>query len=146
MKKSFYRGVFEPTHKEKYIGTCNPHYDSSWELKVYSHFDRNPNVIKWGAQISQIHYFDPVKNKLRRYIVDVYVQYRDRKGSIIEELIEIKPYKQTCEPKPSRGKKKSTLLQEQLTWTTNNAKWAAAAKYCKERRWTFRLLTEKDIF
>lgn len=146
VKKSFYSGTYKPENPDKYIGTTPPHYDSSWELEVYRFFDRNRNVIQWGAQMPAIKYFDPVQNKVRRYFLDAYVKYRDREGKIREELVEIKPHKQTKAPKASKGKKKTTLLQEQTTYITNTAKWSAAAKYCRERGWNFRVVTEKHIF
>ena len=59
-------------------------------------------------------------------------------------VVEIKPYKQTQEPK----KKKSTrnMLMESLTFSINKAKWAAAKTFCEKYDWEFIILTEKELF
>lgn len=143
---AFRQGIYQVKNKEKYLGEKNPRYLSSYELTVFRFFDNNPNVIKWGAELVKIPYYDPVLEKNRRYLVDVYVKYRNRKGQELEELVEIKPLNQVSTPKKSKRKKDSTYLQECRTYTTNQAKWQAARDYAKKRKMNFRILTEKEIY
>ena len=60
-------------------------------------------------------------------------------------LVEVKPYKQTVQPQTQPGKHGKTLLYEQLTFIQNQAKWAAARKWCKERGYEFTILTEREL-
>lgn len=113
---------------------------------MFEFCDGNPNVLKWGGEVSVVEYFDPTKNTVRRYYVDLYIKYRNKAGQIIEEIVEVKPFAQTQPPKASRGKKRTTVVQELTTYQTNIAKWSAAAQYAKERGWRFRIITEHDIF
>jgi hypothetical protein len=32
-----------------------------------------------------------------------------------------------------------------MNWGVNEAKWKAAVEYCKDRNWTFKVITEEDI-
>jgi hypothetical protein len=62
-------------------------------------------------------------------------------------LIEIKPFRQTLPPKPSKRKKQSTILEENFNWLKNNqGKWPAAKQYCKKMGWRWCILTEKGIY
>ncbi|MBG24109.1 MAG: hypothetical protein CMF22_11740 [Idiomarinaceae bacterium] len=146
MARKYQQGIYEPVNKEKYTGTKNPTYRSSYELEVFKFFDRSPYVIKWSSELVVVPYFDPVKQKKRRYITDVYVEYRDKQGNKHIELIEIKPSSQ-CKP-PVKGKRQSkhTYEEAMLTYMTNTAKWEHAAEYARQRGWKFRILTENQIF
>lgn len=147
MARNYKQGTYEVKNKDKYIGTKDPRYLSSFELAVWQWCDRSPSVVKWGAEVVVVDYFNPVKNRKARYIVDLYLKYVNKQGETREEIIEIKPVDQCRPPKKGRGKKaESTFLQESLTWATNQAKWEAATKYATDRKWTFRLLTEQSIF
>jgi len=140
------KGEYDVINKDKYCGIKNPRYLSSWELYVFKWFDENPNVIEWGAETVIVPYFSKADNKNRRYMVDLYVKYKDRQGKIVKELVEIKPYAQTQPPKVTKLKKQSTIINEAYTFQVNTDKWLAATKYAKERKMKFRLLTEKDIY
>ena len=147
MSGNFKQGEYEIQNWDKYIGNKNPRYLSSYELHAFQYFDRSPAVIKWGAEVVVVEYFNPVKNRRARYIVDIYVKYKHKSGEIREELIEIKPSQQCTPPKKGRGKKaEQTYLKESMTWMINSAKWEAAQKYAAERGWKFGLLTEKNLF
>lgn len=76
--------------------------------------------------------------------MDFYVK-RKIGDKIIEELIEIKPYKETVPPVLSEGKKTKTKIREVLTWETNQRKWESARRYCEKKGWQFRIVTEKDM-
>lgn len=59
-------------------------------------------------------------------------------------MVEVKPDKQTRPPaKPERVTKR--FLYEAATYTTNEAKWEAATKYCEKHGMEFLIITEKDI-
>ena len=140
------QGTYKVKNTSKYLGTSNPRYLSSYELRVFNYLDNSPHVLKWGAEIIIVPYYSPADESNRRYMVDIYAEYRKPSGEVVKEIIEIKPTKDTIQPKKTRGKKQRTYLREVYTYNVNIAKWIAATAYAKARGWTFRLLTEKDIF
>lgn len=144
------QGIYKVINASKYIGTKNPRYLSSWELTAFKFLDLKPDVIKWGSEVVVVKYGHPYKTPVdgrqRRYMVDLYIEYKDVKGELRKELVEIKPHAQTHPPVKSKGKKTKTVLTEQATWAVNQAKWIAAAKYAKMHGWIFRIITEYDIY
>ena len=67
-----------------------------------------------------------------------------------EDLIEIKPSKYCKPPDPKRkltktGRTSKRYLKEVNTYIINDAKWQQAVKFCEERKWGWRIITEKDI-
>ena len=56
------------------------------------------------------------------------------------------PFNKLIKPKATQGKKKSTLLQEEIEYSVNMAKWQAATEWAKQKGYIFRILTEKEIF
>lgn len=147
MARNYKQGIYTVKNKDKYIGTKEPRYLSSYEKKFFEWCDRSKAVTGWGAEVVVVDYFNPVKNRKARYIVDIYIKYVDKEGKTKEELVEIKPSSQTSPPRKGRGKKaETTYITESLEWMTNTAKWAAAEKYAKERGWAFRIITEHHLF
>lgn len=142
----FRQGIYEVKNKSKYVGSQNPRYMSSWELVVFKFFDDNPSVKKWGAETVIIPYYSHADEKNRRYMIDLFVEYENKRGKVVRELLEIKPHAQTQPPKKGGRKKKSTYLKELYTYQVNVDKWSAAKKYAKKRKMDFRVLTEHDIF
>ena len=59
-------------------------------------------------------------------------------------LIEVKPFKETREPK-KRSRVTRQYLYEVRTWGINSAKWKAAKEFCKDRKWKFMIITEKEL-
>ncbi len=146
MRYDYHQGTYEVQNKDKYLGTKNPRYLSSYEYRVFKFFDQNPNVIKWGAETVVVKYYNPVKQRKARYIADLYVEYVDKNGEHHKELIEIKPAAQVKKP-VKRGKKRQDVFEsEQRTYAVNQAKWNAAKEYARQRGWKFRILTENEIF
>ena len=142
--KKYKQGVFTPNHKEKYKGTTPICYRSSLELKYMRWLDSNSNIIQWGSESVTIPYIKPTDGKIHRYYIDFDFIIKDRHGKRHKFLIEVKPAKQ-CAP-PKKGKKsKKTLLQEQITWATNSAKWTAARDWAKKHGYKFTIVTETDI-
>jgi hypothetical protein len=60
-------------------------------------------------------------------------------------MLEVKPAVQAEEPKRPKRKTRR-YITEVMTWGVNSSKWDAARKYCDNRGWEFRIITEKDIF
>lgn len=146
MANTFKQGKFTPRHPEKYIGDVNNIiFRSSWELEAFKFFDNNVAVLEWGSEIIAIPYLKPTDSKVHRYFPDIYVKFQKKDGIVTEELIEIKPEKETRQP-TTRGKSLQTQQYEAITWAINKAKWQSASKWCKERNIKFRILTENSLF
>lgn len=146
--KNCRQGEYEVKNKDKYKGTKTTiRYLSSYELAVFKFMDSSPHVIEWGAEMIIVPYFNPVKNRKARYIVDIYVKFKDRHGNIHTELCEVKPYAQASKaPVKTARKSQKVYESETRTWIVNQAKWQAAKKYAEDRGWSFRILTEHQIF
>lgn len=143
--KMAYKGYFRPRNKDKYIGDpSNIIYRSRWEQLLMSYLDKHNDVIKWGSEELVIPYKDPTDGRRRRYFPDFIVKKRDKYGKIQTIVIEVKPYKQTQEPKVQKRKTKR-YLEEVMTWGKNQAKWKAAEDFCTDRGWTFEIFTEHEL-
>ena len=144
-KNSKYRqGVFNPVNKEKYKGSFPIYFRSSYELKFQRWADANPNVISWGSESVIIPYQNPLTGRISRYFVDFNITMRDKNGEIKKFLIEIKPFSQTLPP-VQKNKKTKSLIYQQAEYVKNQAKWAAAQKFCESRNSTFVIITEKQL-
>lgn len=141
------QGKYKPQYPEKYVGDLSKiTFRSSWEHAVFKWLDATAEIVAWGSEIEVINYFDPMKNKMRKYYMDIKMAYRKSDGTNQITLIEIKPYKQTIRPKANKNKSEKTIHDERATWITNSAKWEAAKKLCDEKGWMFKIWTEKDIY
>ena len=141
----YQQGFFRPRNPEKYIGDVNNIvYRSSWELKFMQWCDRNPNILNYGSEEIAIKYFDPVKQRVRRYFPDFIIKVQEQTGEIKKYLVEIKPKKQTVAPK-ERSRVTKSYLNEVYTYATNQAKWKAAEEFCKDNMLGFRIITESDL-
>ncbi len=108
--------------------------------------DTHPNVIGWSSENVVVPYYYPLDKKWHRYIVDFFVKYQKKDGSVQNTLIEVKPQKFCVSPKLSKtGKKTRRFYAETFIFAKNQSKWEAAEKYAKERKWDFKVLTEHDI-
>lgn len=138
------QGVFKPKNKSKFLGEYAV-FRSSYERAFFLWADKNPNVLEWSSESVIIPYISPLDNRVHRYYIDAYVALKEGK-EIKKYIIEIKPYKQTIPPEPSKRKKKKTILIENQNWAVNNSKWEAARKFAKNKDMEFLILTEKDLF
>jgi hypothetical protein len=145
MANKYKQGIYRPINIEKYLGKNNPVYRSGWELKFFRWADTNPNILAWGSENIIVPYINPLDQKVHRYFVDNFVVFKDKDGNKQKLLIEIKPSKQTVQPVPTKGKHKKTILYEQTTWITNQAKWIAAKEWAKRKNMEFIILTEKEL-
>lgn len=144
-----YKGRFKPKNYSKYKGDpTNIIYRSLLERKFMIYCDTNSKVLQWSSEEIIIPYFSPVDKKWHRYFPDFYIKYIDKNNNIRESIIEVKPYSQISSPKPKttqRGKPTNQFLREAITWEVNQAKWKAATEYCLDRKWEFKLMTEKEL-
>ena len=137
---------YKPSHPKKYKGNPNNIIcRSSWERKFCTWCDLNENILEWGSEEFSIKYFDPVKNKVRRYYPDFIIKVAEKTGKVKTYVIEIKPKKQTMPPNPNPKKKTKSWLNEVYTWETNNAKWKAADEFCKDHLLEFKIITEDEL-
>lgn len=136
------KGVFKPIHPEKYNGDVkNIIYRSSYEFKFFRYLDSHPEIETWASEELHIPYVSPVDNRLHKYYPDVL--FKTNKGEIF--MIEIKPAKECQPPVQTKGKQRKTFINEAKTYGVNQAKWSAAMRFCVDRGWMFRVLTEKEL-
>jgi hypothetical protein len=138
------KGIYTPKNPEKWVGADKVVYRSFLEKRWFNLFDKNMSVTHIGSENVVVPYFDPVKNKMRRYFVDLVVRYKDKDGNMKVKLIEIKSSSESTPPKRPKRETKS-YRSNVMTWITNDAKWKAANKFAKERGWQFVILTEKNL-
>jgi hypothetical protein len=140
-----YKGIFKPVNYKKYRGDpTRIVYRSLWERKAMKYFDENPNILEWSSEETIVPYYDPVQGKNRRYFPDFVIKARQADGSTKTIMLEVKPKKETIEPKKQKRITKR-YITEVTTWGTNQAKWKAAKEYCLDRGWSFQLITEKEL-
>lgn len=140
-----YSGRFKPSNPKKYAGDYNNIiYRSSWECRVMTWLDKNPDIIQWGSEEVIIPYKSPVDGRFHRYFPDFIVKVRTKDGMIKTMIIEVKPERETKEPKPRKRMTKQ-YIQEVATYGVNQSKWRAAEEYCLDRGWEFKVITEKHL-
>lgn len=147
-KSPFVKGYYTPKHPDKYVGNLKAKkivYRSSWELDFCKFLDFNKNVIRWGSEEIAIPYIKPTDKRIHKYYPDFWVEYIDKDGHVIQEIIEIKPSTQVAPPS-TVGKKPKQQLYEQLTYAINVAKWKACSEFCKKNGLKFRIITEQTQF
>lgn len=140
MAGKFAKGKFTMKHPEKYVGNKLPTYRSSWEWSFMNFCDTNKSIHKWASEAIAIPYRDPLTNRQTIYVPDFFIQYVDKHGKMIVELVEIKPASQTILERVGKNK------YNQAQFVKNQAKWAAANLWCKQQGIKFRILNENDIF
>lgn len=139
MSKQFAQGIYEVKNPQKYVGNKKPKFRSSWELMFFMFCDNNPSVIQWASEAISIPYKNPLTGKQSIYIPDVFIMYQNKHGKRIAELVEIKPSAQT-------NLTEARSIRDKAAVVINNAKWAAAAAYCKRIGIKFRVVTEAELF
>ena len=142
-----YKGKYKPKNRSKYKGDPTKIvYRSLWERRFMVYCDENPSIIKWASEEVVIPYRSPIDRRIHRYYPDFWVKTKKHDGSIEISLIEIKPKVQTKPPKDTGRKRKSgRFILEMKRYGVNEAKWKAAKAYCKDRRYEFKVVTEKEL-
>lgn len=139
------KGRFSPRNIKKYRGDHrNIIYRSSWELKFMKYCDMNRSILEWGSEEIVIPYRSPIDGKVHRYFVDFYIKVQDVNNNIQKYLIEVKPKKQTREPKVQK-KVTKRYINEVTEYAKNKAKWEAAQEFCEDRNYKFMLITEDEL-
>ena len=140
-----YKGRYRPSNPKKYKGdSSNIIYRSLWERKFMVYCDNQTKILEWGSEEIALPYRSPIDNKVHRYYPDFYIKVRESNGKIKRYIIEIKPKKQTVEPKMKKRKTKG-YIYEVYEYAKNQAKWKAAEEFCKDRMWEFKVLTEDEL-
>jgi len=134
------QGWFEPKNPSKYVGKHKPRYRSGWELTFMTFCDTNKNVTYWASEAIAVPYRNPITGKQANYIPDFFVVYQNKYGKSIAEVVEIKPKKQ------SLIESRTASAKDKMVVAVNHAKWQAAMAYCKSQGYTFRVITEDDLF
>jgi hypothetical protein len=137
---NFAQGIFVPRNPDKYIGNHRPRYRSGWEFTFMQFCDGNKNVIKWASESIRIPYRHPLTGKVTNYIPDFFILYENKFGKQFAEIVEIKPKKQ------SLIESRKASARDIAVVAINHAKWASAKAYCKQYGFTFRVITEDDLF
>ena len=134
------QGKYNPRRPSKYKGDIRKvFYRSGWELKFMLWCDSTSSVTEWGSEEIVIPYISPVDGRRHRYYPDFYVKVNGKKY-----VVEVKPSKQTKEPKTQKRHTKR-YISEVVTWSVNKAKWKAATEFCKDYGMEFMLITEKEL-
>ena len=134
------QGIFTPKNPEKYVGKHAPKYRSGWEMTFMTFCDTNKNVLYWASEAIKIPYRSPLDGKIHQYIPDFFVVYQNKNGQKIAEMVEIKPKKQSLIESRTASAKDRAIV------AVNHAKWQSAMAYCKSQGYTFRVITEDDLF
>jgi hypothetical protein len=139
-----YKTKYNPKNTNKYVGNHqNIICRSLWERKFCKYLDSNDNIVRWSSEEIKIPYLSTIDNSVHFYYPD-FVFEAKKDQTLVTYMIEIKPEKQTKQPKQRKNKK--TYLQESIQFEINTCKWKAAKQYCQKNGWIFKILTEKDIF
>ena len=107
--------------------------------------DLNENILEWASEEFWIPYLDPTTNRVRRYFPDFFIKYKDKDRNIRRSVIEVKPMRETLQPKATKGKSRKTMINESMTYVKNQAKWKAAREFCEDRKLEFKIMTEKEL-
>lgn len=119
--------LFEQVSNQRII------YRSSYELKFITWLENNNKVKRWGSECFYIPYLYK-DGTTHKYYPDYFVEMID--GSKL--VIEIKPYNQTQKPTNANCWAAKEYMK-------NICKWKAAMEFCKNKGYTFKVLTEKTI-
>lgn len=141
--KKFSKGEYIPKNPQKIIGKTPIIYRSSWEISLMKVLDENPAVLHWSSESISIPYKNPLTGEWSLYLPDFFAIYVDKRGNKHAEIIEVKPSKE--DPWSSKEQRRMTN-RTKLVQAINAAKWMAAMAYCKKRGWTFRVMTEHNLF
>jgi len=140
MPRRFAQGKFTLKNPEKYLGTKDPLYRSSWEFAFMKFCDESPSIAKWASEAVRIPYRNPLTGRYTIYVPDFFINYVDKGGQPHAEIVEIKPQNQSLREKVGKN------LNNQASYILNQAKWEAATAWCHQKGLKFRVINETDIF
>ena len=140
MPRRFAQGRFALKNPDKYMGTKDPLYRSSWEFAFMKFCDESPSIAKWASEAVRIPYRNPLTGRYTIYVPDFFINYVDKGGQAHAEIVEIKPQNQSLKEKVGKN------LNNQASYILNRAKWEAATVWCRQKGLRFRVINETDIF
>ena len=140
MPRRFAQGRFSLKNPDKYMGTKDPLYRSSWEFAFMKFCDESPSIAKWASEAVKIPYRNPLTGRYTIYVPDFFINYVDKGGQQHAEIVEIKPQNQSLKEKVGKN------LNNQASYILNRAKWEAATVWCRQKGLKFRVINETDIF
>jgi len=115
---------------------------SLWERKLAEWCDRNPNITEWGSETVVVPYICRTDLKQHRYFVDFQITFTN--GQTF--LIEVKPEKETSEPRRNKsGRVTWRYKKDLMTYIKNYSKWEFARSFAKTKGWIFETWTEKHL-
>ena len=139
------KSKYKPSFPKKYKGDpSNIICRSSWERRFCKWCDLNDNILEWGSEEFWIPYISPLDKRVHRYFPDFIIKVKESTGQIKTYVIEVKPKRQTVEPKKKSRVTKS-YIYECKTYAVNQAKWKAATEFCEDRRIQFKIITEDEL-
>jgi len=140
-----YQGKFKPINPDKYLGDVQGIiFRSNLERRLMMFCDTNPDVLEWASEEFCIRYVSPVDRKEHRYFPDFFMKIKKKDDTIDSVVIEVKPHSQCFPPKQPK-KQTRRFIAECQTYVVNQAKWAAAKKFCDKHGFRFEILTEKHL-
>lgn len=143
-----YVGRYDLKNPKKYMGIgLVPIYKSRNELVVFSKLDNDANVIRWGYEILEIPYLNPIDRKIHKYKMDIYCEVKKGKD-LLRCLVEIKQSTDLTPPKKPTLMKPTSKSRYNLAaraYAVNTAKWSAAIDLAKKTGFKLIFITEKDI-
>ena len=141
-----YKSIFKPKNPKKYVGDAsNIICRSNWEREFCNYCDSNTNIITWASEEFAIPYISPLDNRRHRYYHDFLIEVKEADGKVKKYVIEIKPKKQTIEPKKKSRVTKS-YINEVRNYAINQAKWQYAREFCKDNSLEFKIITEDQLY
>ena len=99
MPRRFAQGKFTLKNPDKYMGTKDPLYRSSWEFAFMKFCDESPAIAKWASEAVRIPYRNPLTGRYTIYVPDFFINYVDKGGQTHAEIVEIKPQNQSLKEK-----------------------------------------------
>lgn len=143
------KGLYKPTHPEKYKGTKAPFFKSKIELMMMRYLDGNVNVLSWTYEPFAIKYKDeaqPIRTpsggvtyRVRSYYIDFVCVVR--MGNTTRKFwIETKATSDVNVGHNSRARD-----IEKRDFITNMSKWKAASQIAKNQGHTFIVVTEETL-
>jgi len=140
------QGKYRPHNPQKYGGDpLNIVYRSSYELKFMQYCDLTESVNSWKSEEFFIPYRSPMDNRYHRYFPDFFVKYKDKDGNTRTLVVEIKPAKDLKMPETNPKRRTKSWAYSVKMWAINQAKWEAAKNWCADRKYEFKILTEKEL-
>tara|TARA_B100000945_G_scaffold312794_1_gene307822 strand:- start:79 stop:531 length:453 start_codon:yes stop_codon:yes gene_type:complete len=139
------KSKYKPRNPRKYKGNPNNIVcRSNWEKKFCQWCDTNENILLWASEEFSIPYVSPLDRRVHQYYPDFLIKVQEGGGAIRDYVIEVKPKRQ-CIPPKRKSKVTKSYIYEAKTYEVNKAKWRAAEDWCKDRRLTFKVITEDEL-